>query len=89
MQSHEVCIAESDSIIGPQAADCAQPSVTRAGDQMIVTIDCGAGETRSVESLLFTGDFKSWYRAQSRISSGGRRSGFTIDAKLLQTSCSP
>jgi len=89
MQTNDVCVAEGDSIIGPQAAGCAQPSVTRAGDQVIVTIECGAGDRRDVESLLFTGDFKSWYRAQSKISLGGVRSGFTIDAKFLKTSCSP
>ncbi|WP_040579442.1 DUF3617 family protein [Methylocystis parvus] len=89
MRSNDVCISERDSIIGPQAADCAEPSVTRAGDQTIVTIECGAGDRRVVESLLFTGDFKSWYRAQSKISSGGKRSGFSIDAKFLGSGCSP
>lgn len=89
MQTHDVCIAEGDSIVGPQAADCAQPSVARAGDQVIVTIECGSGDRRSVESFLFTGDFKSWYRAQSKISSGGIRSGFSIDAKFLGSGCSP
>jgi hypothetical protein len=87
MQSHDVCIAEGDSIIGSQAADCAQPSVTRTMDQVIVTINCGVGDKRSVESLLFTGDFKSWYRAQSKISAGDIRSGFSIDAKLLGRDC--
>lgn len=87
MQTNDVCISEGDSIIGPQAAACAQPSVTRAGDQVIVTIECGAGDRRSVESLLFTGDFKSWYRAQSKLTSGARRSGFSIDARFLATSC--
>lgn len=83
MQSHDVCIAEGDSIIGPQAADCARPSVAHAGDQVIVTIECGARDRRSVESFLFTGDFKSWYRAQSKISSSDTHSGFSIDAKFL------
>lgn len=83
MQSHDVCVAEGDSIIGPQAADCAQPLVARAGDQVIVTIECGAGDRRSVESLLFTGDFKSWYRAQSKISSSDMHSGFSIDGRFL------
>ncbi|WP_036285488.1 DUF3617 family protein [Methylocystis sp. ATCC 49242] len=89
MHTHNVCIAEGDSIIGNQAADCSQPSVKRAGDQVIVTIECGVGDRRNVESLLFTGDFKSWYRAQSKISSGGKRSGFSIDAKFLGGDCSP
>ncbi|PPD45935.1 MAG: hypothetical protein CTY15_02590 [Methylocystis sp.] len=87
MRTHDVCIAEADSIIGNQAADCARPLVTRAGDQVIVTIECGVGERRNVESLLFTGDFKSWYRAQSKVTSGVRRSGFSIDAQLLSMPC--
>ncbi|UZX11738.1 hypothetical protein OGR47_18020 [Methylocystis sp. MJC1] len=89
MQSNDVCITEDDSIIGPRASGCAQPIVTRVQDQVIVTIECVASGRRDVESLLFTGDFRSWYRAQSKISSGGVGSGFTIDAKLLRASCAP
>lgn len=89
MQTSDVCITDDDSIIGPRASGCAQPSVARVGDQVIVTVECVAGGRRDVVSLLFTGDFKSWYRAQSRMSSGGMHSGFTIDAKLLRTSCAP
>jgi hypothetical protein len=88
MQTNDVCIAEGDSVIGPRAAHCQEPSVTRAGDQVIVTITCGAGDSRSVESLLFTGDFKSSYRAQSKMSSGGMRTGFSIDATFLGGGCS-
>jgi hypothetical protein len=87
MQSHDVCIGEGDSIIGDQLADCAQPSVTRAGDQVIVTIECGVGDRRDIKSLLITGDFESWYRAQSKVTSGPRRSSFTIDARLLSMNC--
>jgi hypothetical protein len=89
MRTVDVCITDSDSIIGPQAPGCAQPSVTYAGDQMIVTIECGAGDRREVQSLLFTGDFKTWYRAQSKVTSGGRRSGFAIDASFLGSNCKP
>lgn len=89
MQTNDVCITEGDSIIGPRARGCAQPSVSRSGDQVIVTLECVAGGRREVESFLFTGDFKSWYRAQSKMSSGAIRSGFTIDAKLLRMSCEP
>lgn len=87
MQTNDVCIGEDDSIVGPRASGCAKPSVTRAQDQVIVTIECVAGDKREVESFLFTGDFQSWYRAQSRITSGARRSGFTIDAKFLRPNC--
>jgi hypothetical protein len=87
MQSHDVCIGEGDSIIGDQPADCAQPSVTSAGDQVIVTIECGVGDRRNIKSLLFTGDFKSWYRAQSKVTAGTHRSSFTIDARFLSMNC--
>lgn len=87
MQTNDVCIGEDDSIVGPRASGCAKPSVTRVQDQVIVTIECVAGDKREVESFLFTGDFQSWYRAQSRITSGARRSGFTIDAKFLRPNC--
>lgn len=87
MQTHDVCIAEGDSIIGNEATDCAQPSVQHVGDQVIVTIECGVGAERNVESFLFTGDFKSWYRAQSKLTSGPRRTGFSIDGWLLSMSC--
>ncbi len=89
MQTNDVCIAEGDSIIGPRASGCAQPAIKRAGDQVIVTVECVAGGRREVESFLFTGDFKSWYRAQSKMSSGATRFGFTIDAKFLRASCGP
>lgn len=87
MQSNEVCTQDSDSVIGPRGRDCAPPSVSRIDDQVIVTIECGAGEQREVESLLFTGDFQTWYRAQSRTTAGARRSGYTIDAKFLTPTC--
>jgi hypothetical protein len=89
MQTNEVCIENGDSLIGPQARGCAPPAISRVEDQLIVTIECGSGEGRDVESLLFTGDFTTWYRAQSRTTSGARRSGYTIDAKFLKPNCAP
>jgi hypothetical protein len=87
METNEICIEESDSIIGAQDENCAKPSVTQAKDQIIVTIECGSKDSRDVTSLLFTGDFQNWYRAQSRITAAGARSGFTIDAKFLSERC--
>jgi len=87
MQTNEVCIEEGDSIIGAQEESCAKPSVAPAKDQIIVTIECGPKDSREVTSLLFTGDFQNWYRAQSRTTAEGTRSGFTIDAKFLSERC--
>ncbi|MBM3625532.1 MAG: hypothetical protein FJX16_09485, partial [Alphaproteobacteria bacterium] len=75
MQTNEVCIEEGDSIIGAQEESCAKPSVAPAKDQIIVTIECGPKDSREVTSLLFTGDFQNWYRAQSRTTAEGTRSG--------------
>lgn len=87
LQTNDVCIEEGDSIIGAQDESCTKPSVTRANDQIIVTIECGPKDSREVVSLLFTGDFQNWYRAQSRMTAKGNRSGFTIDAKFLSERC--
>lgn len=91
-QTNEVCIEKGDSIVGGQSGDCSGPSVTRIGDQMIVNVECGAGDKREITSMLFTGDFQTWYRAQVRITSVGpraqkRHSGLTIDARFLASAC--
>lgn len=87
MRTNEVCIEEGDSVIGALEKNCTKPLVTHAKDQTIVTIECGPKDSRDVTSLLFTGDFRNWYRAQSRMTAKGARSGFTIDAKFLSERC--
>jgi hypothetical protein len=87
LQTNDVCIEDGDSIIGAQDESCAKPSVTRANDQIIVTIECGPKDARDVTSLLFSGDFQSWYRAQSKTTASSHRSGFTIDATFLSERC--
>lgn len=87
LQSNDVCIEEGDSIIGALDDSCAKPSVAYANDQIIVTFECGPKESPEVISLLFTGDFQNWYRAQSRLTTKSSRSGFTIDAKFLSDRC--
>jgi hypothetical protein len=86
-QTSEACISETDSIAGPVLAGCAAPTVLHAKDQTVVTIDCSHGPTHDVTSLLFTGDYRNWYRGQARITAGARRAGFTIDAKFLTERC--
>ena len=94
MQTHKVCIEETDGIVGAPEENCAKPLVERASDQTIVTIACDRKDGREVTSILFTGDFQDWYRAQSKTSSTGandgsiRRSGFTIEARRLRDDCS-
>jgi len=92
MQTHEVCIEAGDSIIGSLGKGCDAPSIRAGGGETIVTFACDLGGARQVTSLLFTGDFTSWYRAQSKVTvsrgaSAAERSGFTIDAKFLTPDC--
>jgi hypothetical protein len=87
MRINEVCIEAGDSIIGALDGNCAKPSVAHAKDQTIVSIECGSKDSREITSLLFTGDFQSWYRAQARMSAKGAHKGFTIDAKFLSERC--
>jgi hypothetical protein len=87
LQTNDVCIEEGDSIIGARDESCTKPSVTHANDEIIVTFECGPKDSREVTSLLFTGDYQTWYRAQSRMTAKGARSGFTIDAKFLSERC--
>ncbi|ARN83395.1 hypothetical protein B1812_04850 [Methylocystis bryophila] len=88
------CLRPEDSIVGERDAACAAPRVIAAGAQVVVTIACEENGQRIVSSLLFTGDFTTWYRAQGKITSQGptkdseRHSGFTIDAKFVQSDCS-
>jgi hypothetical protein len=93
LQKHDVCIEAGDSIVGAIGANCSKPSVRADGGETIVTFSCGLGRAREVTSLLFTGDFASWYRAQSKVTltladgTAQQRSGFTIDAKFLGSEC--
>jgi hypothetical protein len=93
MQTNDVCIEADDSLIGSAGGDCAAPIVESANDQWIVTLSCDRAGGREVTSLLFTGDFTGWYRAQAKVTftraDGKARpgSGFTIDAKFLGPDC--
>jgi hypothetical protein len=92
MRRSAVCIGSGDSIVGPRDGDCAEPSVSRADEQIIVTIECRRGEEREVTSLLFTGDYRNWYRTQAKTTridprSRERRSGFTVEGLFLAPDC--
>ena len=93
LQVIETCVQAGDSIIGDVRAGCAKPQVARAENEAIVTIICEADGQSDVTSLLLTGDYSSWYRAQgkitsrSQVSSAEIHSGFTIDAKYLGSKC--
>lgn len=94
MHVGEACVEEGDSIMGTLGDGC-RADVARANDQAIVTIACGDETGREVTSILFTGDFRNWYRGQSKTTFSdregrqARHSGFTIDARYLRESCRP
>jgi hypothetical protein len=75
MQIHQVCIEESDGIVGAPDENRAKPLVERASDQTIVTITRDRKEGREVTGILFIGDFQDWCRAQSKMSSTGAMLG--------------
>ena len=75
MRTHEVCIRESDGIIGAPDENCAKPLVERASHQIIATITRDRKDGREVTGILFTGDFQDWCRAQSKMSSTGAMLG--------------
>lgn len=89
----ETCVGADDSIIGDADASCPKPKITRSGDQVVVTVVCDAEGRRLTSSLLFTGDFATWYRAQGKITrenpvqGAEARTGFTIDATYLHADC--
>lgn len=94
LQTHEVCIDVGDGILGARGANCAKPNVESADGEFVVTFSCNLRDgAREVTSLLFSGDFTSWYRAQSKMTfteaNGKARpgTGFTIDAKFLSPEC--
>lgn len=93
LQTHEACIDVGDGVLGAARENCSKPKVESAQGEFIVTFSCDLRGAREVTSLLFTGDFTTWYRAQSKITltqaSGvtRERSGFTIDATFLGPEC--
>ena len=93
LQVGEACVGPKDSIIGDADTGCVKPEIKRAGEQTVVTVVCVADGRRVTSSLLLTGDFTTWYRAQGKMTSEGAdpsadvHSGFTVDAKFLRLDC--
>lgn len=94
MSSADVCIAAGDSMVIPSdGRTCSAPKVERAHDQVIVNLFCKTSQGEERMSTLFTGDFKTWYRAITKITydppfGGISNLGVTVDARYLSASCS-
>lgn len=90
------CIADGDALLPtPAGATCAPLKIRRGKQEIIITQECkiSADETQTT-SILFTGDFQSWYRGQSKITVTKPNMprpietvGFTLDAKYLSETC--
>lgn len=88
MTTIDACIGAGDSIAATTSpGTCTPPTVERASDQVIVTVDCRSAAGRERTSTLFTGDFTTWYRGIVKMSSDppahGANIGITLDAKYL------
>jgi len=91
MQATNACIGSEDSLIGDFASGCEKPAISRHEDQTIVSISCSGRFGKATTSLLFTGDYTTWYKAQAKTTSKDagfeKRSGFTIEGKYAGTDC--
>jgi hypothetical protein len=92
MQTNTSCISADDSIIGPTPKHCPKPQIKSTQTDLIVTFDCPAINGREVTSMIFSGDYSSKYRSQSKITYFGNNSemhmtGFTIEAQFIADNC--
>lgn len=91
----DACISPEDAIVpGPEGFKCAPARVKSGGQETIVTLECTKGAEHQVTSVLFTGDFATWYRGQSKLTittdGGGNipdTVGFTIYAQYVREKC--
>lgn len=87
------CVDEKSDDLMKQRADqqgakCAQSSVTRSGNQVVVDTVCPIGGTSATTKAVFTGDFSSAYKAEIHTSftppmRGMKESTQTLEAKWL------
>jgi hypothetical protein len=92
MKTFKTCIAPGDSIASGGTGDCGSPSVKRVGDEVFVNVLCKSSAGTEKISMLVTGDFKTWYRAITKITfdppqSGLPHMGVTIDGKYVGPDC--
>jgi Protein of unknown function (DUF3617) len=90
----KTCIGENDKILSPEGGNCAEPKVTRGGeDTVIIDVVCTTEQGKETISGAFTGDFGTRYRAQVKMTfdppSNGMMPhiGVTIDGKYLGPDC--
>jgi hypothetical protein len=93
MKTFDTCITAADPIItGVDDENCKTSDVRAVGDERYVDVACKTEIGRENTSTVLTGDFKTWYRAMSKITfdppqNGISHMGVTIDAKYLDANC--
>ena len=87
-------IGENDKILSPEGGNCAEPKVTRGGeDTVIMDVVCTTEQGKETISGAFTGDFGTRYRAQVKMTFDPPPKGMmphigvTIDGKYLGPDC--
>lgn len=94
MKTFDACISESDPIVtGIGDKNCTTSDVRIIGDERYVDVVCKTDLGRQITSTVLTGDYKTWYRAMSKITfdppqNGVSHVGVTIDGKYLGSDCS-
>ncbi|MBS0235325.1 MAG: DUF3617 family protein [Proteobacteria bacterium] len=94
MKTFGTCITTADPVItGVGNKDCQTSDVRELGDERYVDVICRTDAGKETTSTVLTGDFKTWYRAVSKITfdppqSGVAHMGVTIDGKYLGANCS-
>ncbi len=91
MQTTEACIEPQDNLLGNFASGCEKTRDLAYEDQIIASITCRGRFGTEITSLLLTGDYRSWYKAQAKSTTKDngfeRHSGFTIEGKFIGENC--
>ena len=88
-----ICIGADDDIAKPESAgNCSEPTMTRAGNRIVVDVVCTSPEGKQTINMVFSGDFESRYHGKLNMSfdppiAGIGDMGMTIDGKYLGPDC--
>lgn len=93
MKTFDTCISKADPIVtGIGDKNCTTSEIRVLGDERYVDVICTTEDGKETTSTVLTGDFKTWYRAMSKITfdppqNGVSHMGVTIDGKYLGPDC--
>ena len=93
MATVKACIVATDDIItGENTKNCGPMDVKTIADETFVNVACDTGNGIQKISTLLTGDFRSWYRAVTKITFDPPQDsvshlGVIVDGKYLGPTC--